>query len=57
MLKEDFKNKKPVILDPPSLLTLLTSLDGVEKDQKLNELFSDCIKLYLIKKEFNEKCI
>ena len=59
-LYQDYKEFKPVLLDPPSLLTLIFNLGSEpnpdkEKIEKWNELFSDFIKLYQIKKEFNEK--
>ncbi len=55
-LVKDFEDLKPVLINPFSLLTLLTTIDNIEKNEKLNVLFSDCIKLYMIKNEFEEKC-
>lgn len=51
-LRNDFKDLKSVILNPSSLLTLITQIEQVEKDVKYSELFSDCIKSFFVSEKY-----
>ena len=52
-LKIDFKELKTIIIDPASLLTLICYLDGINED-KYQELFVNCLKLYIVSENFNQ---
>ncbi|MCK4809707.1 MAG: hypothetical protein KAS99_02070 [Candidatus Omnitrophica bacterium] len=50
--KEEIKQKRPLILPPSTLYTLILFDEDIESDGKMQVFFADCIRLFIISEKF-----